>query len=276
MAESAGAAAFAVSLSASSLQTVTVAYATVNETAEAGLVDYTGTFGTLTFTPGATAGTIAVAVNDDELAEETESFALELSEPWNATLAGSVKKLSRSVTITDDDAAPVITSGTAFTVAEGATAIPNGQLSATDGDHAASELTWSIPAGTAGGADRARFELTSGGLLSLKAAQDYENPGDTGGDGTYEVTVQVSDGANAVTADLKVTLQDVAAVVTVAADADDRGRRYGGGVHGDAGRRPERRADGIGGGRRDRHGAGERRARERSRCRSATERRARR
>ena len=37
--------------------------------------------------------------------------------------------------------------------------------------------------------------------------------------GTYEVTVQVSDGANAVTADLEVTLQDVVATVTVAADA---------------------------------------------------------
>ena len=219
VAESAGAAAFVVSLSPSSLQTVTVAYATADVTAVEG-PDYTGDAGTLTFTPGATARTIAVAVNDDELAEDKESFRLELSEAWNATLAGSVAKLSAAGTITDDDAAPVITSGTAFTVAEGATAIPNGQLSATDDDHAAGELTWSIPAGTAGGADRARFELTSGGVLSLRAAQDYETPADTGGDGTYEVTVQVSDGANPVTADLKVTLQDVAAVVTVAADAD--------------------------------------------------------
>ena len=147
--ESAGAAAFVVNLSASSLQTVTVGYATANETAEASL-DYTGTVGTLTFTPGATARTIAVAVNDDELAEETESFALELSAPRNATLAGSVEKLSGSATITDDDAEPEITSGTALTVAEGATAIPNGQMSASDGDHTASELTWSIPAGDGG------------------------------------------------------------------------------------------------------------------------------
>ena len=217
VAESAGAVGFVVNLSPSSLQTVTVGYATANGTAEASL-DYTGTSGTLTFGPGATARTIAVAVIDDELKEEKESFALELSEPWNARLLGSVEKLSGSATITDDDAEPEITSGSALTVAEGQTALANGQLSATDEDQETSELTWSIPAGTAGGADRARFEITSGGLLSLKAAQDYENPGDADGDRVYEVTVEVSDGANAVTADLEVTLQDVEATVTVAAD----------------------------------------------------------
>ena len=200
------------------MQTVTVGYATANGTAEASL-DYTGTSGTLTFGSGATARTIAVAVIDDELKEEKESFALELSEPWNARLLGSVEKLSGSATITDDDAEPEITSGSALTVAEGRTAIPSGQLTATDEDQETSELTWSIPAGTAGGADGARFAITSGGLLSLKAAQDYETPGDADGDRVYEVTVQVSDGANSDTAELEVTLQDVAPAVTVAADA---------------------------------------------------------
>ena len=122
VAESAGEVGFVVSLSPSSVQTVTVGYATANGTAEASL-DYTGTSGTLTFGPGATARTIAVAVIDDELKEEKESFALELSEPWNATLLGSVEKLSGSATITDDDAEPEITSGSALTVAEGRTAI---------------------------------------------------------------------------------------------------------------------------------------------------------
>ena len=219
VAESAGAVGFVVNLSPSSVQTVTVRYATANGTAEAGL-DYTEEAGTLTFGPGATARTIAVAVIDDELKEEKESFALELSKPWNATLLGSVEKLSGSATITDDDAEPEITSGSALTVAEGQTALANGQLTATDTDHETSELTWSIPAGTAGGADRARFAITSGGLLSVRAAQDYENPGDVDGDRVYEVTVQVSDGANAVTAELEVTLQDVEATVTVAADTD--------------------------------------------------------
>ena len=157
-----------------------------------------------------------MTISDDEEAEVAEQFTVELSAAQHATIA----RATATGTITDDDAEPEITSGTAFTVAEGATAIPNGQLSATDGDHAAGELTWSIPAGTAGGADRARFAITSGGLLSLKAAQDYENPGDVDGDRVYEVTVQVSDGANAVTADLEVTLQDVVATVTVAADTD--------------------------------------------------------
>ena len=157
-----------------------------------------------------------MTISDDEEAEAAEKFTVELSAAQHAIIA----RATATGTITDDDAAPVITSGPALTVAEGATAIPNGQMSATDADHAAGELTWSIPAGTAGGADRARFAITSGGLLSLSAAQDYENPGDADGDRVYEVTMQVSDGANAVTADLEVTLQDVEATVTVAADTD--------------------------------------------------------
>ena len=189
VAESAGAVGFVVNLSPSSVQTVTVAYATANGTAEASL-DYTGTSGTLTFRPGATARTIAVAVIDDELKEEKESFALELSEPWNARLLGSVEKLSGSATITDDDAEPEITSGSALTVAEGQTALANGQLSATDEDHETSELTWSIPAGDGGrrGPSAVHDHETSG-LLSLNAAQDYETPGDADGDRVYKVTV---------------------------------------------------------------------------------------
>ena len=218
--EDAGTLAFVVNLSVASSAQVTVDYATADGTgtaAAAARSDYTRASGALTFAARSTAArTIAVTISDDEEAEAAEQFTVTLSAAQHATIARD----TATGTITDDDAAPVITSGTAFTVAEGRTAIPNGQLSATDADHAVGELTWSIPAGTAGGADRARFALTSGGLLSLRAAQDHENPGDVDGDRVYEVTVAVSDGANAVTADLEVTLQDVVAVVTVAADTD--------------------------------------------------------
>ena len=217
-AEDAGSLSFAVSLSRASAQTVTVAFASADVTAEAG-VDYSEANGTLTFGPGTMAATIAVAVDDDELAETEETFELRLSEAWNATLGEGVPPLSATGTITDDDAAPAVVSGTAFAVDEGQTAIPGGQLSATDADHDTAELSWTIPDGAAGGEDGARFTVSSGGLLSLRAAQDYENAGDADSDGVYEVTVRVSDGTNAATADLQVTLQDVQPVVTVAADA---------------------------------------------------------
>ena len=216
--EDAGSLAFAVTLSRASAQTVTVAFASADLTAQAG-VDYSEATGTLTFGPATMAATIAVAVTDDELAETEETFELTLSAAWNATLGAGVLALNATGTITDDDAAPAVGSGTALAVDEGQTAIPSGQLSATDADHDTAELSWTIPDGAAGGDDGARFTVSSGGVLSLRAAQDYENPGDADSDRVYEVTVRVSDGTNAATADLQVTLQDVLPVVTVAADA---------------------------------------------------------
>ena len=71
------------------------------------------------------------------------------------------------------------------------------------------EASWSIPAGAEGGADGAAFALTSGGVLSLAAAKDFEAPDDADGDGTYEVTVSVTVGAQTATAALAVTLSDV-------------------------------------------------------------------
>ena len=217
-AEDAGSLSFAVALSRASAQTVTVAFASADLTAQAG-VDYSEATGTLTFGPGTMAATIEVAVDDDELAETDETFELTLSAAWNATLGAGVLALNATGTITDDDAAPAVVSGTAFAVDEGQTAIPSGQLSATDADHDTAELSWTIADGAAGGDDGARFTVSSGGVLSLRAAQDYENPGDADSDRVYEVTVRVSDGTNAATADLQVTLQDVQPVVTVAADA---------------------------------------------------------
>ena len=89
-----------------------------------------------------------------------------------------------------------------FTVAEGETAVA--QLAASDTGTGA-EASWSIPAG----ADGAAFALTSKGVLSLVAAKDFEAPDDADGDGTYEVTVSVTVGAQTATAALSVTLADV-------------------------------------------------------------------
>src|SRR5262249_43270531 len=76
---------FTVTLSASSSQTVTVAYATYQDSATAGL-DYTSVSGTLTFAPGETSKTVSVSVIADRLPEWNESFAVVLSNPTNARL----------------------------------------------------------------------------------------------------------------------------------------------------------------------------------------------
>jgi chitinase len=81
--------------------TVTVDYATADGSATAD--DYTAESGTLNFAPDETAKTVVVPITEDGLAEPTESFALTLTNPSNATIADS----TGTVTIGASDATPV-------------------------------------------------------------------------------------------------------------------------------------------------------------------------
>ena len=92
---------FTVSLSNASSQTITVNYATANNTATAG-DDYISATGTLTFTPGQTSQLLSVGINGDVLNEEmvSVSFNVNLTSPNNATISDS----QGVGTIVDDDA----------------------------------------------------------------------------------------------------------------------------------------------------------------------------
>jgi hypothetical protein len=92
---------FTVTLSAASASAVTVKYDTADGTATAGS-DYQAATGTLTFTPGQTTQTITVKVNGDTAAESNETFAVNLSNPTNATIADG----QGLGTITNDDQPP--------------------------------------------------------------------------------------------------------------------------------------------------------------------------
>lgn len=89
---------FTVTLSAVSGQTVTVDYATADDTALADQ-DYTATNGTLTFTPGTLTQTITVPILDDLKFELEETFFVNLSNAKNA----SVAQPQATGTITDSD-----------------------------------------------------------------------------------------------------------------------------------------------------------------------------
>ena len=120
VAEDAGTAEVAVTLTESSLQTVTVEYATSDGTAISG-ADYVAASATLTFAPGETEKKIQVTITDDEVdeEEEDETFTVTLSSPNNASLDAS----SGTVTITDDDD-PAVTASfgqSAYSVDEGST-----------------------------------------------------------------------------------------------------------------------------------------------------------
>jgi hypothetical protein len=94
---------FTVALSAPSGQTVTVQYATVDNTAIAG-TDYTAASGTLTFAPGVTSQTVTVAVTGDSVSEADKTFYIDLSNPTNATLGIS----QGTGTIYNDDPYPLL------------------------------------------------------------------------------------------------------------------------------------------------------------------------
>jgi hypothetical protein len=102
---------FTVTLSAPSARIVTVDYATANGTtspATAGS-DYASTSGKLSFAPGATTATATVSVTGDARREANETFAVNLSNPFNAAIAAG-----RGVgTILDDDQAGVVITPTA-------------------------------------------------------------------------------------------------------------------------------------------------------------------
>ena len=151
VAEDAGTAEVAVSLSESSLQTVTVDYATSDGTATAG-TDYVASSSTLTFAPGITEQKIPVTVINDAVdeEEENETFTITLTGPNNASLDAS----SGTVTITDDDD-PAVTASfgqAAYSVDEGSTVEVTVTLSADPEREVAVQLTHD-PQGNTGSAD---------------------------------------------------------------------------------------------------------------------------
>ena len=89
---------FAVTLGAVSGLEVTVDWTTADGTATAD-ADYVAADGRLTFAPGQTEATIAVAVFNDALDEGDETLTIALSDPTNATIADGTS----TGTITDDD-----------------------------------------------------------------------------------------------------------------------------------------------------------------------------
>ena len=89
---------FAVTLGAASSLEVTVDWTTADGTATAD-ADYVAADGRLTFAPGQTEATIAVAVFNDALDEGDETLTIALSDPTNATIADG----TATGTIADDD-----------------------------------------------------------------------------------------------------------------------------------------------------------------------------
>ncbi|MFC1764959.1 cadherin domain-containing protein, partial [Planctomycetota bacterium] len=128
---------------------------------------------------------------------------------------GSTDDQTITVTVTDTNEAPVITtnggdSTAAVNVAENATAVTTVNATDEDGD----TRTYSI----SGGADQAKFSIDSStGALAFQAAPNYESPTDSDSNNTYMVEVTAADGnggTDTQTITVMVTDENEAPVIT--------------------------------------------------------------
>ena len=102
---------------------------------------------------------------------------------------GGTTLQSISVTVTPvNDNTPVFTSPDVLNVPENTTSVLT--VMASDADLPPQTITLSL----IGGADQAKFTITSGGALLFNSPPDYEVPTDANGDNLYVVVVQASDG----------------------------------------------------------------------------------
>ncbi|MEH1992862.1 Calx-beta domain-containing protein [Nostoc sp.] len=95
---------FIVTLSAPSLQQVTVNYNTSDGTAKTSDSDYNAASGTIVFNPGETTKTLGIGVIGDSKAETNETFSVNLFGATNTTITDSLGV----ATITNDDDPPTI------------------------------------------------------------------------------------------------------------------------------------------------------------------------
>ena len=169
---------------------------------------------TVTLGVGFATAELVVATEDDEVAEAASEITASV-EAGSSYILDTASK-SAMVTAEDDDAAPAVTTASPMLVPENGVAIAT--LQATDADTAVADLAWSV----VGGADADEVASSGDGVLTFKAAKDFEAPDDADADGDYEVVVRVTDGANPVDAALTVRLTDVDEIAPAA-----RWRRHG-------------------------------------------------
>ncbi len=108
---------FTVSLSSASASTVTIDYATADNSAVAG-TDYTATSGTLTFAPGVTSLTVSVPVTGETTTSAQKTLSLVISDATNAlitsnSISGVILYASGTPALSVDS--PSLTDGTSGT-----------------------------------------------------------------------------------------------------------------------------------------------------------------
>ncbi len=135
-----------------------------------------------------------------------------ISRQSDLTGAGAIAALSSFTAANFDfDRSPVFTSAATATVAENQLAAFT--AAAPDGDSSTILYTLS-------GADAALFTINAtSGVVTFRAAPNFEAPGDAGANNVYDVTVTATDGRNSTTQNVAVTVTNVNEAPTFAATA---------------------------------------------------------
>ena len=152
----------------------------------------------------------------DSGADNTYDLTITATDPMGNRAQQS---LTVSVNNLNDNDPQFILSSTTFTIPENTTAITT--ITATDADHATettNALTYTLTTTT----DSPLFTLDpASGALSFNSAPDFENPADNNTDNTYDLTLSVSDGANATSQAISVAVTNVNEAPTFATASID-------------------------------------------------------
>ncbi len=161
-----------VALSVPSSETVTVDYATADDSATVAGGDFVAASGTVTFAPGETSKTIEITIVGDLNHEEDERFFIQFSNPSNAALPGWGDMMI--VELVNDDVTSVVVSIGDATITEGDAGISVLEVPVTLNGSSREDL--SIPVRLGGPEDTAAFGVDYGFVGSL-----YISAGDTMG-----------------------------------------------------------------------------------------------
>ncbi len=166
--------------------------------------DYSRSNTQIVIPAGSLTGSITLTAVSDTDVEPTDTITVGIS-----SVSGGLEFAPGTVStqiLDDDNHAPEFTTPDATSIPENTTAVLT--VIALDTDLPAQTVTYSLT----GGADKNLFSITSGGVLTFKAAPDFEAPADAGANNVYEVQVTADDGFG------KTTTQNISVTVT---DVDD-------------------------------------------------------
>ena len=189
---------FTATLSAASVQQVTVDYADAGTGTATSGTDYTAiTGGTLTFPAGTTSQTFNVAVTGDTTDEADETVVVTLSSPTNATISSG----TGTGTITDDDGPTVSIDSPSVT--EGDSGSTNLTFTATLSAASAQQVTVDYAdAGTGTATSGTDYTAITGGTLTFPAGTTSQTfnvavTGDTTDEADETIVVTLSSPTNA-------------------------------------------------------------------------------